>query len=79
MYWPLGAPRIYVSSRRRRKLAAEESATDEDEEQEAEVPEPIVGFRVSRNGTMFATISATDLNIWHSNVSLSSSKSAASD
>ena len=71
MYWPLGAPRVYASSRRKRK-----ATTSNDEENEAssvgdEEDAKILGLRVARNGHLFITIAENTLIVWQTNVRIS--------
>ena len=69
MYWPLGTPRTYVVPKRP-EFPADDS---DDEDQEPASPpmpldETILGLRVSRNGQIMATITATTLDIWQTSV-----------
>ena len=68
MYWPLGAPRIYSSNKRRRKIKVVDSEGESDESDETSTNAPLLGLRVSRNGQLFATITATSLSIWQASV-----------
>ena len=71
MYWPLGAPRIYAATKHRRKPIKAAGGNDEDvddddddEGTQNENPSALLGIRVSRNGHLFATITANALAIW---------------
>ena len=68
MYWPLGAPRIYVSGRKRRKVAQQSSEDHEPEDDREDGLKHVLGLRVSRSGHLFATITETALIIWQTNV-----------
>ena len=69
MYWPLGAPRVYASTRPRRKVPELNGVDNSNEKAEGKDPEVLLGLRVSRSGRLFATITAKTLNIWQASVS----------
>ena len=66
MYWPLGAPRVYVASRRRRKSPG--SSEEKENGQTDETAAKILGLRVARNGHLFVTITETALTVWQTAV-----------
>ena len=70
MYWPLGAPRIYAANGSRTGRAGKKYGENDQEEKGKEKDaSTLLGIRVSRNGHLFATISATTLMIWQTSVS----------
>ena len=77
MYWPLGTPRVYIVPQRPK------SHSDDDEEEGESSQEPssttITGLQTSRNGAIFATITATTLSIWQVSVRAVVSYSSSSD
>ena len=71
MYWSLGAPRVYAASKNKKKTADagendHEDISDGDEPLDSNDPNPaaLLGLRVSRNGHLFTTITATTLTVW---------------
>ena len=79
MYWPLGAPRIYASSRNKRKVGQDGVEGEEYEASDDNASRAILGLRVSRNGHLFATITEIVLTVWQSNVCALNSTIADSD
>jgi hypothetical protein len=68
MYWPLGAPRIYAAARRRRKASEDDNKRDDGELLDAKDGAAILALRISRNGQLFVTVTATTLTVWQISV-----------
>ena len=64
MYWPLGAPRIHAAVASRRKAVKREDDEDGQKEEAETDISSLLGIRVSRNGHLLVTISATALTVW---------------
>ena len=80
MYWPIGAPRIYASSRKKRRPVQQGAGDEEEDESSGEsAAKTVLGLRISRNGHLFATITETALTVWQTNVSRPDSELAGSD
>ena len=72
MYWPLGTPRVYAAAKHRRKpvdtKGEDDDEDDDDNDPRDETSTALLGLRVSRNGQLFATITASTLTVWQSSV-----------
>ena len=68
MYWPLGAPRIYAAAKKRRKIPEADEKDDDKEKGKVKEGAAIIALRVSRNGQLFATVTATTLTLWQTSV-----------
>lgn len=68
MYWPLGAPRVYAADKRRWKASKASNSDAQTSRDDDEQPNTILGFRVARNGQLFATITVSALTIWQTSV-----------
>lgn len=68
MYWPLGAPRVFAAPKKRTPGPRDDDENGEGVD-EYDDDDFLLGLCVSRNGVLFATITATSLNIWQTSVS----------
>ena len=68
MYWPLGAPRIYAVSRRRRKPSEDDDKCYDGTLVNNRDEAAILALRISRNGQLFVTVTATTLTVWQISV-----------
>ena len=67
MYWPLGAPRVYVVNKSLQKFT---QGPEEEEPQHDSIPEEatILGLQLCRTGHLFGTITQSGLTIWQTTV-----------
>ena len=72
MYWPIGCPQIFGANRpvENSTVGDEEGEGGGDNEDAKDFdPAHLLGLRVSRDGRLFATITAIRLTIWQTSVS----------
>ena len=71
MYWPTGAPRVYVVNKSLKKLTQN---LEDGKLRQDTTPEngAILGLQVSRAGHLFGSITHSSLTIWQTSVPLRS-------
>jgi hypothetical protein len=69
MYWPLGAPQVFAAPAKRDTLDHYKEDDGQNHVSTTDNETALLGLCVSRNGYLFATISATTLYIWQTSVS----------
>lgn len=67
MYWPLGAPQVYIVNKSLKKH--NQSPEEEKSQQETAFENTIIlGLHLSRAGHLFGTITHSTLTIWQTSV-----------
>jgi hypothetical protein len=79
MYWPLSAPRVFAAPPKPKAPPDEGESAAAGEYEEIQEDTAIIGLQTSRTGQLFATITATTLDIWQVSVRKVSLKLIDSD